>query len=148
VLRSGLGGWQFSGINRYQTGPYYTITGNTSTGVRRADYLGGDVLADADLRSVGNYINRAAFAAAPNTRRGNGGVGIVGGPALLLWDVSLRKEFQASERVKLRFQGDLFNLLNHANFRTLDTVTTDKAFGTISSAGPSRNIQIGLKLQF
>jgi hypothetical protein len=142
------GGWQFSGINRYQTGPHYTITGNTSTGVRRADYLGGDVLMQGDLRTVSSYINRAAFASAANTVRGDSGVGIVQGPGLLLWDTSLRKEFSASERIKVRFQGDVFNLLNHANFRTIDTIITDKAFGSISSAGPARNIQVGLKLQF
>jgi hypothetical protein len=146
--RFALGGWQLSGINRYQTGPYYTITGNTSIGVRRADYLGGDVLMPADQRTVTNYLNRAAFASAPNTQFGNSGAGIVEGPGLLLWDVSLRKEFAATERLKVRFQGDVFNLLNHANFRTLDTVITDKAFGSISAAGPSRNIQVGLKLQF
>jgi len=148
VAKFAMGGWQLSGINRYQTGPYYTITGNTSIGVRRADYLGGDVLAPSNVRTVSQYLNSAAFASAPNTRFGDSGEGIVEGPGLLLWDVSMRKEFVPSERFRFRFQGDVFNLLNHANFRSLDTVITDKAFGSISSAGPSRNIQIGLKVQF
>ena len=47
--------------------------------LRRADYLGGDVLLPAVQRTVTNYLNRAAFAAAPNARRGDSGVGIVGG---------------------------------------------------------------------
>ena len=128
-----LAGWQLSGINRFQTGPYYTITGNTSIGTRRAVYLGGPVL--APQFSVTTYVNPAAFAPAPNTQRGNSGVGNVQGPGLLLWDVSLRKEFSATERIKIRFQADMFNLLNRANFRGLDANVSDRAFGSISAAG-------------
>ena len=51
-----------SGIHRFQSGPYYTITGNTSTGVRRADYLGGPVLMPDGKRTVNQYLNPAAFA--------------------------------------------------------------------------------------
>ena len=141
-------GWQFSGMNRYQTGPYYTVSGNTSIGTRRADYVGGDVLLSEGQRSISNYLNKAAFASASNTRLGNSGVGNVSGPGLLLWDVSLRKEFSATERLKIRFQGDLFNLLNHANFRGLNTNLSNLAFGTITSAGPARNVQFGLKASF
>jgi hypothetical protein len=75
-------------------------------------------------------------------------VGNVQGPGLLLWDLSLRKEFAATERVRFRLQGDIFNVMNRANFRTLDTNVTDLAFGTISAAGPGRNVQLGLKVQF
>jgi hypothetical protein len=143
-----LGGWQMSGIHRFQSGPYCTITGNTSTGVRRADYLGGPVLMPDGKRTVNQYLNPAAFAPAANERRGTSGVGNVQGPGLLLWDLSLRKEFSATERVRFRLQGDIFNVMNRANFRTLDTNVTDLAFGTISSAGPGRNVQLGLKVQF
>ena len=37
-----LGGWEVSGITRYQTGAPLTVTGPTSIGGRRADYVGGD----------------------------------------------------------------------------------------------------------
>jgi hypothetical protein len=67
---------------------------------------------------------------------------------MILWDASLRKEFRATERLKVRFQGDLFNVLNRANFRGLDTSATDRAFGSISAAGPARNVQLGLRMQF
>jgi len=67
---------------------------------------------------------------------------------MFLWDLSTRKEFGVSESVKVRFQGDFFNLPNHANFRGLSTDASSLAFGSISAAGPSRNIQFGLKVQF
>jgi hypothetical protein len=143
-----LAGWQLSGIHRFQTGPYYTITANTAIGTRRAEYLGGSILLPAGQRTVTTYLNAAAFGPAPATGYGNAGVGAVQGPGMILWDASLRKEFRATERLKVRFQGDLFNVLNRANFRGLDTSATDRAFGSISAAGPARNVQLGLRMQF
>ena len=141
-----LAGWEISGITRYQSGPYFTVTGNTAIGTRRADYVGGPVL----LSDPGpnGWINPAAFAAAPPTRRGNSGVGNVQGPNLQTWDFSMRKQFQLSERFSLRFQADMFNAFNRVNFRAPSTVITTGGFGTITTAGPARNIQFGLKLNF
>jgi hypothetical protein len=141
-----LSGWEISGITRFQSGPLLTVTGNTSIGARRADYLGGPVL----LSNPGpdGWINPAAFAAAPDTRRGNSGVGNVIGPNLQLWDFSMRKQFSITERVKLRFQADMFNAFNRANFKAPATVVTNGGFGTITNTGPARNIQFGLKLDF
>ncbi len=141
-----LSGWEVSGITRYQSGAYFTITANTAIGTRRADYVGGPVL----LASPGpnGWINPAAFAPAPPTRRGNSGVGNVQGPNLQTWDFSMRKQFNVTERVNVRFQADLFNAFNRANFRSPSTVTTNGGFGTITTTGPARNIQFGLKLNF
>jgi hypothetical protein len=141
-------GWDLSGINRFQTGQYATVNGATSIGSRRADYIGGSIDLPGDQRSVTRYFNTAAFAPAPDTRRGNSGVGLIESPSLFLWDLSIRKEFSATERIKIRFQADLFNLLNHANFRVPNTDSSSRDFGTISSAGPGRNIQFGLRVRF
>jgi hypothetical protein len=143
-----LSGWEISGITRYQSGAYFTVTGNTAIGVRRADYVGGPVLLEDP--GPNGWINPAAFRAAPATRRGNSGVGMVQGPNLQTWDFSMRKQFRISERFNLRFQADMFNAFNRANFRLLAaaTVVTAGGFGTIGAAGPARNIQFGLKLNF
>jgi hypothetical protein len=150
-----LSGWEVSGITRFQSGAYFTPTGSTAIGTRRADYLGGPVL----LPNTGpdGWINPAAFAPPPLGRRGNAPVGIVLGPNLQTWDFSMRKQFRLTERFNLRFQADMFNAFNRANFRAPDvafgTLTTaggpsNGAFGKISTAGPARNIQFGLKLSF
>lgn len=141
-----LAGWEISGITRFQSGQYLTVSGSTSIGTRRADYLGGPVL----LTSPGpnGWINPAAFATAPDTRRGNSGVGNVVGPNLMLWDFSMRKQFRLTERFRLRFQADMFNAFNRANFKNPATTVTSGGFGTIGSTGPARNIQFGLKLDF
>jgi hypothetical protein len=154
-----LSGWEVSGITRYQSGAYLTPTGSTLISTRRPDYVGGPVL----LPNAGpdGWINQKAFAPAPLGRRGSAGVGIVKGPSLQTWDFSMRKQFSISERFKLRFQADMFNAFNRANFRTPDlafgTLVTEAdgtthpsnlAFGKISTTGPARNIQFGLKLNF
>jgi hypothetical protein len=142
-----LSGWEVSGITRYQSGAYFTVTGNTpNIGTRRADYLGGPVL----LPNPGpnGWINPAAFTFAPATRRGTSGVGNVEGPNLQTWDFSLRKQFKISERFNVRFQADMFNAFNRANFRAPSTIVTNGGFGTITATGPARNIQFGLKLNF
>jgi hypothetical protein len=94
------------------------------------------------------WINPAAFGPAPDTRRGNSGVGNVIGPNLQTWDFSMRKQFNVTERFNIRFQADMFNAFNRVNFRAPSTVRTNAGFGTITTAGPPRNIQFGLKLNF
>jgi Carboxypeptidase regulatory-like domain len=142
-----LSGWEISGITRYQSGAPLTVTANTAIGTRRADYVGGSVRA-ASFGPLNQWISETAFAPAPATRRGNSGVGIVEGPNLQTWDFSMRKQFQISERFNLRFQADMFNAFNRANFRPPATVLTTAGFGRITTAGPARNIQFGLKLNF
>ncbi|HJP90349.1 MAG TPA: carboxypeptidase regulatory-like domain-containing protein [Pyrinomonadaceae bacterium] len=141
-----LSGWEISGITRYQAGAPFTVTANTAIGTRRADYLGGPVLLSDP--GANGWINPAAFGPAPDTRRGNSGVGIVTGPNLQTWDFSMRKQFTISERFNIRFQADMFNAFNHTNLRGPSTVRTTAGFGTITTAGPPRNIQFGLKLNF
>jgi hypothetical protein len=143
-----LDGYELSGITRMQSGAYFTVTANTSTGSRRADYVGGDVLFPNGERSQAAWINRAAFAAAPDTRRGTSGVGIVEGPGSQVWDFSVRRRIGLGERFKLQLQADIFNAFNRTNFRDMETSLNNAAFGTLTAAGPARNIQFGLKLNF
>ena len=69
-------------------------------------------------------------------------------PGLYLWDVSVRKEFKVSERGRLQFRADSFNIMNHVNFRSLQVTTSSSNFGTLTGSGPARNIQGGLRLDF
>jgi hypothetical protein len=48
----------------------------------------------------------------------------------------------------LRFQADLFNAFNRANFTGLTTSLTDIDFGRLESTGQPRQIQFGLKVEF
>jgi len=147
-----LGGWEVSGIGRYQTGEPLTITGNTSIGERRADLKDGADPYLAELVSPSGaiqWLNLDSFAAAPEGRRGNSKRGEFRGPGFTVFDLSFRKQFGLTNRVKLGVQADLFNALNHVNYRNPATVVTTAAtFGRITQAAPSRNVQLGARLTF
>jgi hypothetical protein len=148
-LRMPLGGWELSGITRAQSGGYATPTASATGITRRADYIGGEVSLPSSERGANNWFNKAAFAAPSTTTLGNAGVGIIQGPGLYLWDISIRKEFRISEFKRIQFRADSFNLMNHANFRSLQvTQTTTNTFSTLTGSGPARNLQGGLRFDF
>ncbi|HEY8459078.1 MAG TPA: carboxypeptidase regulatory-like domain-containing protein, partial [Blastocatellia bacterium] len=144
-LRNALGGWELSGITRWQTGQRLTPSGNSSIGTRRADATGQDV---EGPRTLQQWFNTAAFVNPPNSRRGTAGVGVIEGPGRHLWDLSLRKQFSLTERFKLQFQGDFFNAWNIVNLNNPDTNANSGSYGAINGAAPARNIQLGLRLTF
>jgi hypothetical protein len=129
-----------------------TISGNTSIGGRRADYLGGDpYIPDSNRISPTGavlWLDPAQFAAAPEDRRGNSERGQFRGPSYQVFDLSFRKRFLVVRDVQVQFQADLFNALNHTNFLNPQTNLANTDFGRISSAGPSRNVQLGFRLTF
>jgi hypothetical protein len=60
----------------------------------------------------------------------------------------VRRRIGLSEKFKLQLQADIFNAFNRTNFRDIETNLNSAAFGTLTAAGPARNIQFGLKLTF
>jgi hypothetical protein len=148
IVRNAIGDWQLSGILRLQTGFYYTVTANTNIlGARVADYLGGPTR----LPNAGpnGWFNPAAFAPAPQDRWGTSGAGNIQGPGVQQYNLSATKFFNIGERVKIRLRGDFINAFNHVNFNGFTSLSLSNSnFGTIQSAFPARNIQLGLKLQF
>lgn len=158
-----LDGFELSGITRYQTGRPFTITANAlTTGSRRADIIPGVPLYLKDDRQ---WLNPAAFARAPDARRGTSGVGSIYGPSFLVWDFSARKKIRFNETMNLNLQLDLFNAFNRANFSTMgtnagnfliqtgagadgSTARIDGAFGVLNASGPGRSMQLGAKFVF
>jgi len=150
-----LGGWEISGITRYQSGAPITIQGNSTSGARRADFLGGNAyVSDAQMfdasPGIVHWLDPAAFAAAPESRRGNGKRGQFRGPSLQVWDISVRKGFALGGDVKLQLQADLFNVLNQTNLRFSSQTLNVSAggFGQLNTAAPPRNVQLGMRVTF
>jgi hypothetical protein len=143
-----LGGWEVSGKTRWQSGQYLTPVGETVIGDRRADYVGGDISLPGSERSEDRWFNTDAFAAAPETRRGNATVGMIEGPHLVQWDVSLRKYFRLRGSARLNLRADVFNVFNRVNFNNPATNVTDDNYGTITSAKIARQSQLSLRLEF
>lgn len=148
-LKNALGGFELSGITRMQSGRPLTITGSSPTGTanstRRADLVSG---VDIYLKDNRNWLNPAAFTAAPANRLGNSPVGVARGPWLMTTDFAVRKRFQLTEKLRLRIEGNFFNVFNRNNFSGIQTTITNASFGTFTSSGPGRSIQLGAKLEF
>jgi hypothetical protein len=50
--------------------------------------------------------------------------------------------------VRLGVQADLFNAFNWVNFNNPNTNVSAADFGRINSAGPARQVQFGIRLEF
>ena len=108
---------------------------------------------------VGNphdYFNPAAFVLPASGTYGNVGRDTLIGPGIAELDFSALKNTRITERVNLQFRAEFFNIANHANFGTPNTVVFSSASSTpaptagviTSTATTSRQIQFGLKLLF
>jgi hypothetical protein len=146
-LQTPFGNWVLSGVIHLQSGSYFTVTGSTAIlGTRVANYIGGPgVLPNP---GANGWFNPAAFAAAAQGAWGTSGAGNVEGPGMQIYNISVAKVFPIRERYSLRFGVDFFNAFNCVNFEAPATTVTSSGFGTISSAYPPRNIQLGLRIYF
>jgi hypothetical protein len=155
LLREAVGGWGLTGVYRYQSGPYYSITGSAPTlGTRRANQVAGQsIYAKGDRFTLpshqAQWINQAAFTAAPANAFGNAGVANVELPSLQQVDLTASKGFVITERINFRFQADAFNAFNHCNYSSVGTTATSgSSFGRLNGAYPNRQLQLGAKVTF
>ncbi|MBC8164669.1 MAG: TonB-dependent receptor [Bryobacteraceae bacterium] len=158
--------WQLSGIVLFQTGPFLTPTidartdpsgtNTTQRSVDRPDYTGttyGNL--DKEKRTVDAWFDRSAFSIPASNigRFGLVGPGQLIGPSTANFSAKLQKKFMITERVYMQLEGSFSNVLNHANFAAPILVVSNANFGRVTSTqgaenGGSRNIQVGLRLQF
>ena len=71
------------------------------------------------------------------------------GTAYKVLDLGLHKSFGFqgdAKRIEARIEA--FNLFNHTNFQTANGNRSSAAFGTITSAFPARQLQLGVKFYF
>jgi hypothetical protein len=148
-----LGGWSISDVTTLQSGAPFTVVTQTNTtnafsaGALRADVLRNPNLSSGD-RSVSRWFDTAAFAQPAAYQFGNQGVGVLRGPGLINFDVSLLREFRFTEKVRMEVRGEFFNALNHTNLNLPGHVFGGAGFGLINSAGPARQVQVGARLGF
>jgi hypothetical protein len=140
------GGWQVSGKVRLQSGQYYTATGNSSIGGRRANYTGAEI--SIDDRNELRWFNTAAFTVPDEGAPGTATVGQILGPSFYQWDLSFRKNFRFGGRYQATPIFDVFNLFNRLNLGAPNTNVSDGGYGTINTAQPSRQFQLGVKFEF
>jgi hypothetical protein len=79
---------------------------------------------------------------------GNEGRNVVQGPGYVNWDLSAFKNIHLSESKEFQFRGELFNVLNHTNFRLPVSDIGSPNFGRIQSDVSPRVIQVAVKFLF
>jgi hypothetical protein len=159
-----VGGWQFSSIFLWQSGPYMSPyfgggdpsgTGSGIIGRAQApDLVGNPTLSNP---TAGNWFNAAAYTCpgvpgwqvgtpcligtqgngAPIGRFGNAGISTVVGPGMVNLNAGLSKSFLITESVKIRIQGSFTNVLNHLNLANPVMAIDSSSVGQITSARPA-----------
>jgi hypothetical protein len=124
---------------------------NTGIGSQRPNRIGSGSLANPSLAA---YFDKSAFVVPAAYTYGNSGGDILRGDYSGTVDISLFKQFSLTERAKLQFRAEVFNLPNAAYFNApaVNTPNTNidvAAGGQITSTSNNpRQIQFGLKLNF
>jgi len=157
IANQALGGWRLTGIQFYASGYPLAITRNAPlpilNGTNRpyittyegwqATYTGGF---DPNKEL---YLNPSAFPAQPNFLLGNAtryNPKLRGFPNFNE-NVSLGKSFSITERVRLDFRAEAFNLFNRTVFSNPVTNLNSNTFGVVSGQSNSpRQMQFALKL--
>jgi hypothetical protein len=167
-----LGGWQFSGVQTFQTGLPLTATLSNGgcaagTGATCNDPTGSGCLLSASPlgcrpNQIGDpnsgaphtytsWFNASAFAVptATQTTETTERPGAIRGPGFWRTDLSLFKNMKFGERVSGQFRWETFNTFNHTNpICCASTSFTSTLFNQVTSTRDPRIMQLGLKFNF
>jgi hypothetical protein len=163
VVRHLIGGWQISTITVWQTGSPFDIS--TS-----ANYPNGDYNADGQNNDRPNAPASGTDLGSPSQEQWRAGVftatdfpkpapGTVGnlarnayrGPGYLNTDLSLVKRVALPALTRdagVQIRVEAYNLFNTINLNNPVTNLSSGLFGRVTSARPSREIQLGLRFTF
>jgi outer membrane receptor protein involved in Fe transport len=158
-----FGDWQLNGIVTAMSGGPFTVFDSndvslqgqapeiTGFSANRPNLIGNP---NSGPRTPQEWFNVSAFQQLqpdPLGRFevfGDEGRNVVQGPGYVNWDASALKSIRLTETKELQFRGELFNLLNHTNFRLPVSDISSPTFGQIQSDVEPRVIQVALKFLF
>jgi hypothetical protein len=148
-----LGGWQWNGIVTVQGGTPFNVTSGrdqalTGTGTQRPNLVADPHLDTGRSRDelLFRYFNSGAYAQPALGTFGNSGKNTLIGPGGYYLDFSAFRSFAVTERAKLQFRAEFFNLFNHANLSNPVSNISSATVGRIQSTSDPRILQFGLKL--
>ena len=148
-----LNNWQINTIVSLYSGLPFTVVSGTDRSLSGIgnDYadIVGNPARPAGVSQVQQYFNTAAFAPAAIGTFGDAGRNILRGPGYFDVDASLFKDFLFTERWRLQFRAEAFNIENRPNFQNPNaSVASQVTFGKITAANDPRVLQFALKLFF
>ena len=150
------GGWQVNALVTLSTGTPLGISASNSAGIFnqaiRANSTGksGKLSGPVDER-LNAYFDKLAYAQPAAFTFGNMGPRLpdIRNDGVRNFDLSVFKNFQVIERVKVQFRMEALNAFNTPRFSGPNTSVTSSSFGIISSqANAPRQVQFGLKVLF
>ena len=179
LARKALSGWSVAGVTTIQSGQRLTVTATNVQNlfgiltdrapVSASGCANRYVTSGTVQKKLNNYINPACFDLSNyavigddsiGTNFGNSPIGEVVGPDQNNWDLSLAKNTNLTERLRLEFRTDFFNAFNHPQFANpnldlglsapaLGLVSPDPTFGAITATSTNpRILQFALRLVF
>lgn len=165
-----IGGWELNAINMANTGIplnvfYAPSTANDVTGLpTNSEYRGTSILRPNVTGSIPDLTRDQSIAAyfgpsigstgsiftlpSADAPFGNLGRNAFRAPGFWQWDLGVSKNFAITERAKLQFRSEFFNVLNHTNLGIPNQQANSTAFGSITGTFPARQVQFGMKLMF
>jgi hypothetical protein len=166
--RALLGGWQLNTLFSFFTGTPFTVySGNDSSGTAefadRAEVVGNPfsgVPASDRATSTYYWFNPAAFAVPTQGTYSNQKFDQFYGPPTHQIDFSVFKNFPITERAKLQFRAEIFNIFNFVNYSGPGNNVSSSSLGLVGSTydvsfgapgigpGAPRNVQLAVKLIF
>ncbi len=157
VVQVALGGWQANGIATFHTGQPYTLDAGgcqlesgAEAGCGPNLIAGSANAAPAGGRRPAEWFNTANLGPPSPLSQGNLGLQTNFTPPTRTVDFSLFKDFDFTERFKLQFRAETFNIGNTSQFSQPDAGLADAKFGQITgtAVGSERHIQFSLRFQF
>jgi hypothetical protein len=152
-----VGGWKVAAIASLHSGPWETLGSNQSLGifVNALPNVTGPVNNSSLNGGLGKHGKLGPYFNTNNVQpvtavgvQGNSSVQSVYAPGSADWDLAGDKTWKFAARFGLTFRADVFNAFNRVNFNGLDTGVNDTRFGYVQGAGPAREIQLSLRVDF
>jgi hypothetical protein len=126
-----------------------------------SEYQKTGALTTSQVCPGGRGINPNAFVP-DDSGLGNAPRNVYRGFGALQFNSAVRREFPISEKLRLQFRGEAFNIFNHPNFGTINGVASQANFGLATATlanslgglsslyqmGGARSLQFALKLLF
>ena len=168
VIGNIFGGWEATSTALARTGfPVNVLVSRSAADVpdgnansQRPDRVTGVSLTPEGGRTIGQWINPAAFAKPASGTFGNAPRDVARGPGAWQIDLGMNKNVALSERAHLQFRSELFNIFNHPQYGLPQATFAGSGFGSITQtvntttpvspvgSGTPREIQFALKVEF
>ena len=148
AIGTAFGNWTFSGISVIESGFVWSPGLATGQGglASRPDCVSGQSVKGA--RTMAAWFNTSAFTAPPFGFFGNCGPGSIPGPPEDTWNWALFKTFPITERLRMQFRAEAFNIWNHPSFTYVSTGLGSGSFGQVTGALDPRNVELVLRFDF